>query len=357
MIRVLGIHLGRWESLHHVAKSTPCIDRSGFSTAEISGSVQGPTGNQAHRHATRRANTALTPYRSQSLVLPIPGRALCVPLLLQLTLVLHSNQYAISFASGLTGIINLTAALPNLDNNISITGPGASSLTVNRLSTDADFPIFAVGNTDIVSVSGMTISGGYFFCGGIYNLGTLTVTNDTFANNVANRGGGGIGNFGTLAVIGSTFINNSAPGSASGGGGIYNNGATAMVSGSTFIGNSALYGYGGSFDGMAAYGGGIFNSGSISVSNSTFTDNSSDDGGGIFNDETLTLTNCTYHRQHQPGKWWCRRWHIFNLSYSSYPIKGSLTLNNTIAAGNTASSGGNDVDGTIQPTSSYDTYR
>ena len=45
--------------IHHVAKSTPWVDRSGFSTAEISGSVQGTTGNQAHRHATRRENTAL----------------------------------------------------------------------------------------------------------------------------------------------------------------------------------------------------------------------------------------------------------------------------------------------------------
>ena len=38
---------GNWESLHHVAKSTPCIDRSGFSAAEISGSAEGTGGESS----------------------------------------------------------------------------------------------------------------------------------------------------------------------------------------------------------------------------------------------------------------------------------------------------------------------
>ena len=41
-----------------------------------------------------------------------------------------ADEYVINF--GVTGTINLATALPDLDNNITIQGPGASSLTVQR---------------------------------------------------------------------------------------------------------------------------------------------------------------------------------------------------------------------------------
>ena len=43
-----------------MAKSTPCIDQPGVLAGKSSGSAKGPTGNQTHRHATRRENTSLT---------------------------------------------------------------------------------------------------------------------------------------------------------------------------------------------------------------------------------------------------------------------------------------------------------
>ena len=47
--------------------------------------------------------------------------------------------------------------------------------------------------------------------GGIYNDGTLTVSNSTFAGNSASSGsGGGIYNHGTVTVSNSTFSGNSA---------------------------------------------------------------------------------------------------------------------------------------------------
>ena len=48
-------------------------------------------------------------------------------------------------------------------------------------------------------------------CGGIDNVGTLTVTNSTIADN---RAGGGIRTIGTLTVTNSTIADNSAPSAA-----------------------------------------------------------------------------------------------------------------------------------------------
>ena len=52
------------------------------------------------------------------------------------------SQEVISFAPGLQGTIDLTKALPALNNNIAIQGPGASNLTVQRDSTAPDFSVF-----------------------------------------------------------------------------------------------------------------------------------------------------------------------------------------------------------------------
>ncbi len=56
------------------------------------------------------------------------------------------SQEVISFASVLQGTIDLTQGLPNLANNITINGPGASNLTVQRDSSAAQFSVFTVDN-------------------------------------------------------------------------------------------------------------------------------------------------------------------------------------------------------------------
>ena len=116
-----------------------------------------------------------------------------------------ANQYVITFA--VTGTIDLTSALPALDNNITIQGPGASDLTVQRDSSAPDFSVFIADTGGTVTISGMTIAGGNpgstsaDYGGGILNSGTLTVNNSTFTNNSAPfGGGGGIYNTGTLTV-------------------------------------------------------------------------------------------------------------------------------------------------------------
>ena len=111
------------------------------------------------------------------------------------------SQENIGFAAGLKGTIDLTTALPNLANNISINGPGASVLTVQRDSAAPDFSVFTVNSGETVSISGMMISGGEVGGdsggGDIYNDGNLTVNSSTITNGSA-WVGGGIANDGTL---------------------------------------------------------------------------------------------------------------------------------------------------------------
>jgi hypothetical protein len=123
--------------------------------------------------------------------------------------------------------------------------------------------------------------------GGIWNGGTLTVSNCTFTDNSANMGGGIYNIYGgTATVSNSTFIGNRATNdwTGSGGGGIYNFGALS-VSNSTFADN-----YGG-YDG----GGGIHAVNALTVRNSTFAGNSAGTGGGIYlYDGTFVVSNSTF---------------------------------------------------------------
>src|SRR5208337_5649384 len=62
---------------------------------------------------------------------PIPGQVTLRDAINTANADTVDSQEIISFAAGLHGTIDLTQALPNLVNNISINGPGASSLIVN----------------------------------------------------------------------------------------------------------------------------------------------------------------------------------------------------------------------------------
>ena len=45
--------------------------------------------------------------------------------------------------------------------------------------------------------------------GGVYNAGTTSMVNSTFAGNSASLQGGGVANFGTLTAVSSTIAQNS----------------------------------------------------------------------------------------------------------------------------------------------------
>jgi hypothetical protein len=90
--------------------------------------------------------------------------------------------------------------------------------------------------TDLNVVNGNTIEDG----GGIYNLGTLTITNLIIKNNrtASNSGGGGIFNAGVLLIKQTSISGNRAENN---GGGIYNTGALTVMN-TTFAENYAING-------------------------------------------------------------------------------------------------------------------
>jgi len=207
--------------------------------------------------------------------------------------------------TGVTGTITLTSALPAIATDMTLTGPGASQLTVSGNNSFRVFYITLSG-PGIVNFSGLTISNGLATMnvgGGIYNehdatvnlsdstisnnnavlggglanssSGPFTVTNSTVINNSAGTAGGIYNGLGPFNVINSTLTNNTAGGAGSGNGGGINTGSgTLNVVNSTFHNNGAAGG------GGAIYKNG---SGSITVTNSTFSNNSASSGGGINN--------------------------------------------------------------------------
>ena len=173
----------------------------------------------------------------------------------------------IDFDSSLNGLtITLTTGELLIDKDLSIIGPGANLLAVNGNDTSI---LFSVNWGIEASISGLTITHGNG--GGIWNNGSLTITNSTLTLNAGALYGGGISNFGSLAITNSTLSYNSA----NNGGGIGNfGGGLVTVTNSTLSGN------------LGFSGGAIFNSGSLAIANCTLSNNVSpdNDGGGILNE-------------------------------------------------------------------------
>ena len=225
--------------------------------------------------------------------------------------------------------VNLGSALPNVSTDMDLRGPGDDRLTV--WATSEGYSIFTItGDATEAAISGMTMSNGdapddfvpgAIPCGGggIYNGGTLNLTDSTVSDNMSATGcgsnsgfgsGGGVYNAGTMTVTGSTISGNDAYPAASGAGGGIFNGGILTVTNSTISGNTAD---GGGPDDDGGQGGGIYSDNldddsKLKIVNSTISGNSAtaaapDDsgdagsggeGGGIYNDgPPLTVTNST----------------------------------------------------------------
>lgn len=156
----------------------------------------------------------------------------------------------ITFAPALNGQkIVLTSGPLNVNNNVTLAGPGPGLLTVQR-STAGGTPAFRVLTVNSglsATLSGLTFSNGNSpDGGGLRNDGTLTVSNCVVSGNqeTGGSGGGGIVNFNSanLTVVDSTIANNS---SATSGGGIAQvKGGNTFLTRCTFSGNSAATGGG-----------------------------------------------------------------------------------------------------------------
>ncbi|MCI0395545.1 MAG: hypothetical protein L0322_11470, partial [Chloroflexi bacterium] len=128
----------------------------------------------------------------------------------------------------------------------------------------------AVTNSTLSTNSAQSVGGG------VYNqAGSLTVTNSTLRDNLA-EDGSGIYNSGTLVLTSSTLRGNAAE---LNGGGLNNVIGSSLVVNSTFSGNSA------------SYGGGIYNGGSLALTNSTLRANSVVyEGGSIYSEIDIAQT-------------------------------------------------------------------
>lgn len=192
-----------------------------------------------------------------------------------------SSGDTIVFASTVTGTITLTSGPLFINQNLNITGPGASQLAVSGNNSSQVFTILGT-----VSISGLTVEKGSNVVGvggGIFNQGELTLTTITLSGNSATGGnGGGISNANTVTLINSTVSGNSA----SQGGGIYNAGDLTIID-STVSGNSA--------SGLG--GGGVFSQNTLTITNSTISNNSATggNGGGLYISDgaPLSITNST----------------------------------------------------------------
>ena len=184
----------------------------------------------------------------------------------------------ITFAPNVTGAINLTSGELLLDKSVTINGPGANLLSVQRSAAAGNFRIFNITPSQVIAtISGLTIANGNSPSdgGGISSTGALTMANCALSGNTTGSSGGGLVSSGPLTILNSTISANSATGG--GGGGLVIAG-TADMTNSTISGNSASelnFGIG--------FGGGIhISAGTLTVTNSTITSNSAQfRGGGI----------------------------------------------------------------------------
>ncbi|NJO14861.1 MAG: hypothetical protein HC877_03675 [Thioploca sp.] len=199
--------------------------------------------------------------------------------------------------------INTNLIIDALDNQITLDG-GSAGKRVIRVAS---------GKT--VEIRGMTIrNGGSPFSaagsfspnegGGIYNEGTLTITNCVIENNLAKLKGGGIYSIGSPMVPSTLILNRTS---------IYNN--------QTRVNGSIPWNEGG---------GGVLNdvNSSLTINNSTISGNqvmgSNNKGGGIFNlGNTVVLTNntITNNDAKQP-------------SGAIYNANGTVTIASSIVSGN-----------------------
>ena len=191
------------------------------------------------------------------------------------TLTLNNSTLSGNTASNIGGGINNNGGSLNINN---------STITDNSATSGGG--IYSYTTSGSFSITDSTISGNMasnYIGGGIFNSGAIAaIHNCIISNNESRFAGGGISNTdsGTILMTNSTLTGNSA---FSGAGGILSqNGCTVTIINSILSGNSA----------GKDSGGGIINGGLLTVTNSTFYNNSAaKGGGGISNSNVLNFRN------------------------------------------------------------------
>lgn len=202
--------------------------------------------------------------------------------------------YAVATANSiidLTGTFSWEAVDEDMDNlntgftlakNLIIRGQGADQTIIQAHTTQAsaDRRVFTIDTGVTLLFDKLTIRNGKTTQegGGIYNLGTTTLTNCRLTNNSANSGGGGISHMAatTLTLNGCTLDSNSAnAGGAIKNGSLTGGAVNLTISNSTFAFNTQTATIG-------TYGGGALwiLDGTTRITNATFAHNNLSVGSG-----------------------------------------------------------------------------
>jgi hypothetical protein len=181
----------------------------------------------------------------------------------------------IQFAPNLSGTISLRSQL-EITKSLTVQGPGPDTLT---LSGNPEIRVLWVAAGVTASVSGLTVANGGLSDdlvggSGIYNAGNLSLDRMTVRDNSAEGGS---------YIVSDTY-----------GGGIFNApGASLTMSRSTVVNNRIIS------DGGAGRGGGIFNAGTLSLTDTTVSNNHGP--GGLENGRyqgngapSATIDTCTF---------------------------------------------------------------
>jgi CSLREA domain-containing protein len=169
--------------------------------------------------------------------------------------------------------------------------------------------------------------------GGLADDSSVTMTNSTVTDNIAGGTGGGVyvlGDSQLLPDATATLTANTISGNtATGDGGGLSNGGTLTLTGSTLSGNTA--------SGQSG-GGGLFNAGTMTLTNDTISGNTAGGGGGGIkdgNNATATLNNVTVASNKAANGGGTFK--VAGISQVGSGTPGSITLQNSIVAANTAS--------------------
>jgi hypothetical protein len=254
----------------------------------------------------------------------------------------------IQFDAALNGqTITLTSAQLLINKNLTINGPGADKLTVQRSTANGTprFRILAISFDTMVggdvTVTGLTLANGNTpeAGGGISFSGReLTISHCVFSFNSAASGGGIFGAAGFSQPLVNITHSVISGNTATRGGAIY----IDYYAGSYFVGPARLTMTNSKISGNAAssLGGGLYNRGNSVITNSTISGNmatldAAGGGGGVYNEGHLAVINSTLS-----GNYASLGAGIKNVAVHSFYYPGSSSVVSSTISNNFASEGG-----------------
>ncbi len=250
----------------------------------------------------------------------------------------HPGHDVIDF--GITGTLS-PWLLPVIDDDLTITGPGATQLAVSGGNVRR---VFEIAGGTAVTITGLTVCDGYAldYGGGIFSAGDLLLQNVRVLSSTAPYGGGIYISQGNATLNATQVFNNDA----NEGGGLYIAQGNVMLGDTQVLSNAA--GYGGGiylsqgnatlagtqvFNNEANEGGGLFIAqGNVTLSDTQVRSNAAGHGGGVYADSSsITLTSSGGEISSNSA---------ITYGGGAYVVAGNVVLTGTQISNNVSSQGG-----------------